>query len=527
MKNIFSLFTFSLFALCVSFFGATPFALADTGLINVTFQNTPLFSNDDIKPGDTITKTVTVENVSGSPQDVYVELLNCTETKNLGDTLFMTVKDGSTTFVSSASFADLFCNIKKPLTSGLPAGASVTYDVTVDFPWEAGNEYQLGSAGFDFCVGFSGGAFGCDGSEETGEDDGGGETITPSGGGSDSGPSSSSRRRLIITDERPLNVDNPSGSSDLVWLTNLPATSKAVCRPAGTSVVFDIGDTDDFGYPIVLPEDPALIETHMLEMDGLLPGTYYCRVASRLGPGSGWTVSDEFPFTIGAGEETGTGGDVPIIPFAGGAVPGASAFTAGGTAGAGETPEEAEENTVSETDEANDQSFGQAAAAFLGIPNFADLFNFGVCGNEWWIWLVVGTLMLVATLWRERFVYAIGVVPEVVWRFWILAGINGVTFLLAVIFNWSSFLVPFGVGVGALFVVGILDAFLMRHTLPVYRLLYDTFAIVAGLVVALIVVLIMPWLCSIVPLIIITILMLVRALWHFFRMRTKDDAKTV
>lgn len=520
MKLFTAFLTLPLVVFSAVFFVSPILARADTGLIDVTFESTPLFADGDIKPGDRITKTVTVKNLSQSPQNVYLELLNCAETKDLGDTLFMSVADDSTTFLSGASFADLFCNVKKPLTSGLGAGASATYQVTVDFPWEAGNEYQLGSAGFDFCVGFSGGAFGCDGSTET--EDGGGDTITPSGGGGDDGPSSGGRRRLTIFNERPESVDNPGGSADLTWNTNLPATSKAVCRSSGTSVVFDLGDTDDFGYPILLPEDPALIETHLLEMSGLLPGTYYCRVASRLASGQGWTVSDEFPFVIRTGvQETGS------VPSPFGFTP-SNVFAAGGTgtpgagsAGdAGETQFGAEEGEEPDTTTTNAET--QAAAAFLAFPELADLLNFGVCGDEWWIWIIVGITLLVSTLWRERFVYAIGVVPEVMRRFWIFAGVGFLTVLGAFFFSWPSLYAPFFVGTLALLLAGSLDFFLKGRALPVRRLLYVAGVIVGTLIGALILALFMPLFCSVLPLIILTLVMLARFLWHWFRMSRKD-----
>lgn len=522
MKLFTAFLTLPLIVFSAVFFVSPILARADTGLINVTFESTPLFANGDIKPGDRITKTVTVKNLSQSPQNVYLELLNCAETKDLGDTLFMSVGDGTTTYLSNTSFADLFCNIKKPLTSALGAGASATYQVTIDFPWEAGNEYQLGSAGFDFCVGFSGGAFGCDGSTS-----GGGDIIIPTGGSGDDGPSSGGRRRLTIFNERPESVDNPGGSADLLWNTNLPATSKAVCRPSGTSVVFDLGDTDDFGYPILLPEDSALIETHLLEMSGLAPGTYYCRVASRLGPGQGWTVSNEFPFVIRAGApETGS---VPS-PFG---VSSASASVAGGagtrggvgaTAGAGggdTSPSVTETGSPEETNAMQD--FAQAAAAFLGLPNLDDLFNFGVCGCDWWVWVVVGIFLLIATLWRERFIYAIGIVPEAVRRFWVFAGLGIFVIILALIFDWLCLYVPLSIGTATLLFAGVVDLIFKKRARPVYRLLYDIGAIAGGLLVALIMVFFAPWLCSIVPLVLLLLLMLVRFLWHWFRMSKKDE----
>ena len=64
-------------------FAVPAFAHADN--INVVFQATPLFSDANIAPGDTVMRTVTVTNTSGTAQDVYVKALNGVSTGNLGD----------------------------------------------------------------------------------------------------------------------------------------------------------------------------------------------------------------------------------------------------------------------------------------------------------------------------------------------------------------------------------------------------------------------------------------------------------
>ncbi len=168
-------------------FGAPTFAHADN--INVVFQATPLFSDSNIVPGDTVTRSVTVTNTSGVSQDVYVKALNGVSTGSLGDKLLLTVTDGDATPISSLPLSTLVNGASQLLQSGLPDGSTATYDFSIYFDSSAGNEYQNSTLGFDLCVGFEGASGDTcisdtsGGSTNTGGNTGSTVTNSSSGGG--------------------------------------------------------------------------------------------------------------------------------------------------------------------------------------------------------------------------------------------------------------------------------------------------------------------------------------------------------
>jgi hypothetical protein len=145
-----ALFAVALF-LC---FGTPAFAHADN--INVVFQATPLFSDANIAPGYTVTRSVTVTNTSGAAQDVYVKVINGVSTGSLGDKLLLTVTDGDTTPMSNVPLSTIIGGASQLIGSGLADGATDTYNFSVYFDSSAGNDYQNSTLGFDLCVGFAG-----------------------------------------------------------------------------------------------------------------------------------------------------------------------------------------------------------------------------------------------------------------------------------------------------------------------------------------------------------------------------------
>jgi hypothetical protein len=150
--------------------------------IDVDFETTPLFGVSNFLPGDTVTKTVTVTNTGAVSEDVYTELLNVFD-NNLADKVSVKIGSGSTLF--SGSFDD-YENGNEVFLSTLASGATIVYDFAFSFAPESGNEYQNKSLGFDICVGFSGGQFECDTTDDPNDPDnpgGGGDGGGNNGGG--------------------------------------------------------------------------------------------------------------------------------------------------------------------------------------------------------------------------------------------------------------------------------------------------------------------------------------------------------
>lgn len=153
--------------------------------IDVLFETTPLFGQSNYLPGDTTVKKVTVTNTGAVSEQVYTELLNVFDG---GLAPMMTVKITNPSTLFNGSFDDLDDAGEQFLTSILP-GETKVYTFAMHFLPQAGNEYQLKSLGFDICVGFSGGQFECDTTDDPGAPGGGGGNgNSNSGGGSSSGP---------------------------------------------------------------------------------------------------------------------------------------------------------------------------------------------------------------------------------------------------------------------------------------------------------------------------------------------------
>lgn len=155
--------------------------------IDVTFQTTPLFGVANFLPGDTVTKTVTVTNTGAVSENVYTELLNVFD-GGLAEKVDVVISSGGILF--SGSFDD-YENGNEVFLSSLPGGASIVYNFAFSFEPAAGNEYQNKSLGFDICVGFSGGQFECDTTDDPDDpndpnDPGGGGNNGGGGGGSSS-----------------------------------------------------------------------------------------------------------------------------------------------------------------------------------------------------------------------------------------------------------------------------------------------------------------------------------------------------
>ena len=167
---------------------------AFAGVIDVAFQTNPLFGEANFLPGDTVTRTVTVTNTDSVAHDVYTEVVNVTD-GGLGDVIDVVVSDGGLLFMGS--FSD-FAAAHQVFLSHLDASASVVYSFAMTFRPDAGNSYGDTSLGFDFCVGFSGGPFNCDGTTDNPPGGGGGGTTTQTFGGGGGGG------HISLTENQPV-----------------------------------------------------------------------------------------------------------------------------------------------------------------------------------------------------------------------------------------------------------------------------------------------------------------------------------
>lgn len=259
--------------LLVVLFGMPPLSLA---ALNVTFEATPLFSNADVKPGDSVSRTVTVANTGSESEDVIADLTN-TFSDGLADVMNLSIASGGATFADT-SFADLF-TVDPIALDALAPGDIATYTFTASLPRTVGNEYQLATLGFDVVIGFAGG-------EQTSD-----VTRTFGVGGGTSGG-----QRFELFNERVASVAQQSAL--VAWNTNRDSSSYVVCGNLDDGPFRLQPEAEFFGYSFAVPEVAADTVTHGLVVPDLVPGTYECRPASREAADDDFLVGIAVQFTI-------------------------------------------------------------------------------------------------------------------------------------------------------------------------------------------------------------------------------------
>ena len=252
-----------------------PGALAWAAL-EVEFEEAPLFSEANIMPGDSVSRTVKVTNVGEAEESVEV-LVNNTFSDGLADYLQITVTSSLGEHLAG-NLSAFFASTPLGLGTLLPNEYRI-YTFTVELPVLTGNAAMLKQAGFDLIIGFVGGERVSDNEPEG-----------PGGGGG--GGSSGSVSQLTIFNEQVASVSVNAQNAVITWNSNLPATSYLVCGVVGPEPFVLTNTPPLFGYQFALPEVDHAVLGHSLTVTDLVPNEEYeCRPAGRR------QLSD--PFTVG------------------------------------------------------------------------------------------------------------------------------------------------------------------------------------------------------------------------------------
>jgi hypothetical protein len=128
------------------------------GNLEVTFQDEPLFSNLNIAPGFSVSKTVLVRNLGIESEDVYATVSNESST-GLAEVLDLVITSTSTTpnELFSGSFDDFFDQAPISLDA-LAGGQEHLYTFTVTMSNAVGNAAQGDEMEFNLLIGFDGSA---------------------------------------------------------------------------------------------------------------------------------------------------------------------------------------------------------------------------------------------------------------------------------------------------------------------------------------------------------------------------------
>ncbi|MCK4454098.1 fibronectin type III domain-containing protein [Candidatus Parcubacteria bacterium] len=246
----------------------------------VEFEETPLFSEANFLPGESITRWVRVTNNSTETKRIATEAINVSDPNNLGAVLNLEIKEGTQTLYNND--LSLFFNEGEVYLSDLGPSNTTTYDFSVSFYSEAGNPFQDKSLVFDILVGFQG------------EEDG----ILPGTGGGGGGwlPPG-----LTILDESVHTTTTGTCEVIINWTTSYFSTSQVIYASEGESHTLDLSDNTGtppkYGYAYTTQEyhTSPKVTGHTVTISDLTPlTTYYFRAVSHASPA---TISRQFTFT--------------------------------------------------------------------------------------------------------------------------------------------------------------------------------------------------------------------------------------
>lgn len=260
----------------------------------VIFKPNPLFSKTNFLPGETINASAEICNKSGESKTIVAEAINVNDPDNFASALNLQIKEGVAAYFNN-TLRNFFDSGEVELSS-LANNSTTTYDFSITFQAQSGNDYQNKELkNFDLILGFKG--------EEGGEPSptpggGGGGTfsgsVTIGGGGGGGGGVPPG---LTILNETVVTATDVSAT--ITWMTSYFSTSQIIYGAEGERHLLDLTDTDGappkYGYEHTTPEYNASpkITFHMITIYDLNPGTkYYFRAVSH----GSLTISQEHSF---------------------------------------------------------------------------------------------------------------------------------------------------------------------------------------------------------------------------------------
>ncbi len=275
--------TILIWAVCLlaSFAGAGT-AKAQSQQLQVDFGSDPLFPNvENFAPGDSVSNTMTVANLTDEPSQIGLELLDNTDCSQdcLAEKLYLKVKSNGSVLLND------------PLTSlyeagqvsleEIGAGSEVDYELMVFFERGAGDNYQDTSAGFDLRVGI----FGEEAVSEEVSSGGDSNSQTGTSGGDSSFLST---QNLRISDIQVSLIS--SSRAQISWQTNKQASSRVIYSPESHLPSLNPEDPPNYGYSYSTQEFDSPVSSHgvilhSVVLKDLIPDTtYYYRCVSHASP---------------------------------------------------------------------------------------------------------------------------------------------------------------------------------------------------------------------------------------------------
>jgi len=270
-------------AIAILGIGCLPSFASANGLLNIVFEQKPLFQETNFLPGESAEYWIEVENKSLETQAIAVEVINYSSCSSncFSDRLNLKVSKNSTGLYED-SLTNFF-NAGQIKLSDLAVGEKTKYFFKVTFLPDSGNQYQAKEVSFDFRIGSLG-------KESIGPE------IPPGGGGG----GGFFVLGLEIFNESVSGVGETEAT--ITWNTNIPATSRVIYSLEDQPRILQLDNPPNYGYFYSTAENSALTVNHQMVITGLVPATtYYFRCVSR----GSLAVSKELKFTTAGvkGEE--------------------------------------------------------------------------------------------------------------------------------------------------------------------------------------------------------------------------------
>lgn len=377
-------------------FGSFTYAVSS---VSVQFEKTPLFSEANFLPQDSVTRSVKMTNNTETPLGVSVRATNVVNS-GFGDLVNLKIKQGSIIFFDG-TFTEFFDKSSVALPQ-IPAGQNTEVLFIATFLPTDQNEYQNETFSFNLQLLFEGGEV----INDTTTSFGGGGSSGGGGGGSN-GPIIGAKK-LIISNEIINSVNPPELNSVVVtWDTNIPATSQVIyglesSGPYNLNLL-----APNYGYPLASVEDTNKITNHSVLISGLIPlQVYSMRVVSKASPP---TIGYEYLFSVdktgkvlAVGNINGTlvsqnypNREVPQTGSNGGNTSSDSNYFGQiNTAGTENIEVGVQNATTSENLNSTDNK-DQTASAILGLDTFS-------WKTALWLFGIILLLFLIIIFWRRR-----------------------------------------------------------------------------------------------------------------------------
>jgi hypothetical protein len=359
------------------FFVAAP---VSASIIDVQFEQNPLFGEVNFAPGSSVARWVKVTNSSGEAKKIATEAVNypgggkdSIPADDLSRYLRIVIREQGGSDLYTGSLYNFYRNGETYL-SEISDGDNEVYEYEISFPSEEENG-QGATTGFDIEVGFQG--------------EGTTKVLSSMGGGT------------YLFDFKILNVTSSvrtdSGRNDATveWDTNAEASTQIIFSRQDQAHEL-INNPPYYGYANVypLPADPNFTFHHKVLLSSLTPcSTYYYRVVSHRQGVADTVSAPEQSFSTACprqeeennGEEQGFEPGDLAIGYRGGSNRTGGENNNGSVLGTSSVAE------ISGQENVQDDKNGFDPRNFMAtLSNFFNFDNFGTCWPNfpWWFFLL-------------------------------------------------------------------------------------------------------------------------------------------